>query len=66
LDHTDEPNRYVIRLVDRKQIAALALAEGLSKPIPLEPIAVLYDEGSRSGSRYITPRPVATWGRQGK
>ena len=46
LDDTDEPNRYVIRLVDRKQIAALALAEGLSKPIPLEPIAVLYDEGS--------------------
>ena len=46
LDDTDEPNRYVIRLVDRKQIAALALAEGFSKPIPLEPIAVLYDEGS--------------------
>jgi hypothetical protein len=46
LDDTDEPNRYVIRLVDRKQIAALALAAGLSKPIPLEPIAVLYDEGS--------------------
>jgi hypothetical protein len=46
LDHTDEPNRYVIRLVDRKQIAALALAEGLSKPIPLETIAVVHDEGS--------------------
>lgn len=46
LDDTDEPNRYVIRLVDRKQIAALALAEGLSKPISLEPIAVLYDDGS--------------------
>jgi hypothetical protein len=46
LDDTDEPNRYVIRLVDRKQIAALALAEGLSKAIPLEAIAIRYDEGS--------------------
>jgi len=29
------PNQYAIRLVDRKQIAALALAEGFAKPIPL-------------------------------
>jgi hypothetical protein len=46
LDDTNEPDRYVIRLVDGKQIAALARSEGLPKPISLEPIAVLYDEGS--------------------
>jgi hypothetical protein len=40
------PNQYAIRLVDRKQIAALALAEGFAKPIPLEPLVVLFDEGS--------------------
>jgi hypothetical protein len=40
------PNQYAIRLVDKKQIAALALAEGFAKPIPLEPIVVLFDEGS--------------------
>jgi hypothetical protein len=46
LSETDEPSRYVIRLVDRNQIAALAQSEGLSKRISPEPIAVLYDEGS--------------------
>lgn len=40
---TDEPNRYMIRLVDSNQIAALAQSEGLSKRIPPEPIAVLYE-----------------------
>ncbi len=40
------PNQYAIRLVDKKQIAALALAEGFAKPIPLEPLVVLFDEGS--------------------
>jgi hypothetical protein len=43
---TDLPNRYLICLVDGNQIAALARSEGLTKPISLEPIAVLYDEGS--------------------
>lgn len=46
LDHTNEPDRYVIRLVDRRQIADLAQSEGLSTRIPLEPVAILYDEGS--------------------
>jgi len=46
LDDTNEPDRYVIRLIDRKQIAALAQSEGLSTRIPLEPVAVLYDGGS--------------------
>jgi hypothetical protein len=46
LDDTNVANRYVIRLVDGKQIAALSRSEGLSTRIPLEPIAVLYDEGS--------------------
>jgi len=40
------PNQYAIRLVDKKQIAELALAEGFAKPIPLEPVVVLFDEGS--------------------
>jgi hypothetical protein len=40
------PNHYSIRLVDKKQIAALALAEGFAKPIPLEPLVVVYDEES--------------------
>ena len=46
LDDTNEPDRYVIRLIDRKQIAALAQSEGLSTRIPLQPVAVLYDGGS--------------------
>ena len=46
LDEMNVANRYVIRLVDGKQIAALSRSEGLSTRIPLEPIAVLYDEGS--------------------
>jgi hypothetical protein len=46
LDDTNEPDRYVIRLVDGKQIAALARSEDLSTRIPLGPVAVLYDEGS--------------------
>jgi hypothetical protein len=46
LDDTNEPSRYVIRLIDRKQIAALAQSEGLSTRIPLQPVAVLYDGGS--------------------
>jgi len=40
------PNQYAIRLVDKKQIAALALADGFAKPISLEPVVVLFDEGS--------------------
>ena len=40
------PNQYAIRLVDKKQIAALAQAEGFAKPITLEPLVVLFDEGS--------------------
>lgn len=46
LDDTNEPDRYVIRLVDGKQIAALARSEGLSTRIPIEPIAVIYDAWS--------------------
>ncbi len=46
LTAADAPNRYSIRLLDKKQIAALALAEGFAKPIPLDPIVVIYDEGS--------------------
>jgi hypothetical protein len=46
LDDTNEPDRYVIRLVDGKQTAALARSEDLSTRIPLGPVAVLYDEGS--------------------
>jgi hypothetical protein len=46
LTNAGAPNQYAIRLVDRKQIAALALAEGFAKPIPLEPLVVLFDEGS--------------------
>ena len=46
LSDTNEPDRYVIRLVDRRQIAALAQSEGLSTRIPIEPVAVIYDEGS--------------------
>jgi hypothetical protein len=46
LTNAAAPNQYAIRLVDRKQIAALALAEGFAKPIPLEPLVVLFDEGS--------------------
>ncbi len=46
LEDTNEPDRYVIRLVDAKQIAALARSEGLSTRTPLEPVAVLYDEWS--------------------
>jgi hypothetical protein len=34
LSDTDEPNCYVIRLVDRNQVATLAQSEGLSKRIP--------------------------------
>jgi hypothetical protein len=41
------PNQYAIRLVDKKQIAALALVEGFAKPIPPEPLVVLFDQGSR-------------------
>ncbi|MGA9824638.1 MAG: hypothetical protein WBQ53_07325 [Methylocystis sp.] len=40
------PNQYAIRLVDREQVAGLAQAEGFAKPIPLEPLVVLFDEGS--------------------
>ncbi len=40
------PNHFSIRLVDKKQASALALAEGFAKPIALEPIVVVYDEGS--------------------
>jgi len=40
------PNQFAIRLVDKKQIAALAEAEGFAKPIPLEPLVVVFDEGS--------------------
>lgn len=46
LSDTNEPDRYVIRLVDRRQIAALAQSEGLSTRIPIEPVALIYDEGS--------------------
>jgi hypothetical protein len=46
LDDTNGPDRYVIRLVDGKQIAALARSEDLSTRSPLGPVAVLYDEGS--------------------
>jgi len=46
LTNAGAPNQYAIRLVDKKQIAALALAEGFAKPIPLEPLVVLFDEGS--------------------
>ncbi|MGA8169221.1 MAG: hypothetical protein WB816_00050 [Methylocystis sp.] len=46
LSNAGAPNQYAIRLVDNKQIAALALAEGFAKPIPLDPVVVTYDEGS--------------------
>ena len=46
LSEAGVPNRYSIRLVDRKQIAALAQDQGFRKPIPLEPIVVVYDEGN--------------------
>ena len=46
LDEMNVANRYVMGVVDGKQIAALSRSEGLSTRIPLEPIAVLYDEGS--------------------
>lgn len=37
--------RFAIRLLDDKQIAALALAEGCAKSLAQEPLVVCYDEG---------------------
>jgi hypothetical protein len=45
LTRADASSRYAIRLVDDKQIADLARAEGFAKPIRLEPVVVIYDEG---------------------
>ena len=39
-------DRYAIRLTDKQQIIKLAVSEGFAKPIPFEPIIVVYDEGS--------------------
>lgn len=38
-------NCYAIRLLDRAQMAALALAEGCAKSVVTEAILVAYDEG---------------------
>ncbi|HYA79302.1 MAG TPA: hypothetical protein VED87_00025 [Methylocystis sp.] len=40
------PNSYLIRLTDAKQIAALAVSEGIGKSFKLEPIPLIYDEGN--------------------
>jgi hypothetical protein len=39
------PDCYTIRLLDRSQIAALALAEGCPRSVAAEPILVVFDEG---------------------
>jgi hypothetical protein len=46
LTDASAPNHFSIRLVDKKQASVLAVAEGFAKPIALEPIVVVYDEGS--------------------
>lgn len=54
-------NRYALRLTDPRQIAKLALDEGFSRPISMEPLTIVYDEGNgeiapADGYDGMTPR----------
>ncbi len=40
------PGHFAIRLIDKRQVAALAEAEGCQRPIALEPVVIYYDRGN--------------------